>query len=127
MGPASESSGMWLIQVYTEPLRRRHYASVWGSAAAWYRFLGMVAAIVLAYIVAYATGGFWSKYASYYEQPAVRFTHDALLVVEVRLGASPPASRERLVCWVCCPRPSTTSPRAPLIAADGALRCGCLL
>ena len=74
---------MWLVQVYAEPLRRRHYASAWASAAAWYRFLGIVGAIVLSYIIAYSTGAFWSKYAFYYEQPAVRFTHDALLVVEV--------------------------------------------
>lgn len=70
------------MQVYTEPLCRRYYGSVIGEAAL-FRFFAYLSAIVLALVVAFATGGFWVKLTPDNVQATVSYTQDAILIFEV--------------------------------------------
>jgi hypothetical protein len=71
------------LQVYQEPLCRRHYASI-ASTAAGFRVVIRVLAVVLAFLLAFATGGFWRKISHDVVQPTVHYSGDALMVLEVR-------------------------------------------
>mmetsp|Transcript_6191 Transcript_6191/g.13482 ORF Transcript_6191/g.13482 Transcript_6191/m.13482 type:complete len:317 (-) Transcript_6191:902-1852(-) len=70
-----------MVQVYTENLSRRHYSSIVSLA-----FLGRLAlfltAVAVSLVVAYATGGFWSKIKPTLQQPEVHYTYDAMLLFE---------------------------------------------
>lgn len=44
-------------------------------------------AVVVSLVIAYATGGFWIKIKPTLDQPKVHYTHDALLLFEVRVHA----------------------------------------
>ncbi|GFR40099.1 hypothetical protein Agub_g651 [Astrephomene gubernaculifera] len=70
-----------MVQVYREPLCRRYYGSLLGEAAL-FRAGAYLAAIVLALVVAYATGGFWVRIKPTNVQATVHYTNDALLVFE---------------------------------------------
>jgi hypothetical protein len=72
-------------QVYSEPLCRRHYSSLL-STPALFRVLAHAGAIALAFLTAYATGGFWVKIGSTVEQPLVHYSGDALAIFEVGPG-----------------------------------------
>ncbi len=79
------------LQIYAEPICRRHYGRRLSQACG-LRTLLFVTAVVLSCVIAYATGGLWIKTSFYLEQPKVAFTYDVLLVLEVRLGVlCPPA------------------------------------
>jgi hypothetical protein len=67
--------------VYQEPLCRRHFGSVL-SAAALFRVGTFVAAVVLSFMMAFATGGFWKKVSHDVSQPLVHYSGDALLILE---------------------------------------------
>lgn len=67
--------------MYSEPLARRHYAPVWGSA--WgFRAAVLALAVLLSAVLSYSSGGFWLMRKQHYTQPDVRFEHDAILVLE---------------------------------------------
>jgi hypothetical protein len=70
------------LQVYQEPLCRRHYAS-FASTAAGFRVFLRVLVVVLALLLAFATGGFWKKISHDVVQPTVHYSGDALMVLEV--------------------------------------------
>ncbi|WIA35027.1 hypothetical protein OEZ86_003518 [Tetradesmus obliquus] len=70
-----------MVQVYHEPLCRRHYAS-FASLAAAFPGLIRVLAVVLAFLLAFATGGFWKKISHDVVQPTVHYSGDALMVLE---------------------------------------------
>lgn len=71
------------LQVYQEPLCKRHYASLASPAAA-FRVLACVLAVVISFLLAFATGGFWKKINHEVVQPTVHYTGDALMILEVR-------------------------------------------
>jgi transmembrane protein 231 len=48
-----------------------------------FRIIAYISAIVLALVVAYATGGFWIRLKPFNTQATVTYTGDALLIVEV--------------------------------------------
>lgn len=79
-------------QVYQEPLCRRHHSSLWSSAAL-FRAVSFVLAVVLSFLLAYATGGFWRKIGQDVSQPAVHYSGDALLILEVRVVVGAAAAR----------------------------------
>ncbi|GIL45719.1 hypothetical protein Vafri_2888 [Volvox africanus] len=70
-----------MVQVYKDPLCRRYYGNIIGEAAL-FRVASYLAAIVLAVVVAYATGGFWVRLKPTNAQPTVHYTNDALLIFE---------------------------------------------
>eukprot|EP00899_Mesostigma_viride_P011468 jgi/Mesvir1/20321/Mv19911-RA.1 len=74
-----------MVQIYGEPLLRRHYAGAI-SAASCFRLGGLILCIVVTFIVAYATKGLWVKVGSFREQPDVHFSYQALLILESRGG-----------------------------------------
>jgi hypothetical protein len=69
--------------VYRQPLCRRHFASV-VSPAALVRVACLLAAVVLSFLLAYATGGFWRKVVHDVAQPTVHYSGDGLMILEVR-------------------------------------------
>ncbi|CAG9462255.1 unnamed protein product [Pedinophyceae sp. YPF-701] len=69
-----------MVQVYKEPLLKRHYASLISNAVA-FRALGLVAVLVLAVIASYASGGFWQRLMMTHNQPRVKFTYDMVVVL----------------------------------------------
>lgn len=69
------------MQVYQEALCRRHYSSIL-SAAALFRLVSFVLAVVLSFLLAYATGGFWKKVGHEVVQPTVHYSGDGLLILE---------------------------------------------
>lgn len=71
-----------LPQVFQDPLCKRHYASIF-SIAFIFRLLVFSAAVVLAFLIAYASGGFWERVAMHTEQPTVHYSGDALAIFEV--------------------------------------------
>ncbi|EFJ52331.1 hypothetical protein VOLCADRAFT_102995 [Volvox carteri f. nagariensis] len=70
-----------MVQVYREPLCRRYYGNFIGEAM-WFRVVAYLAAIVLAAVIAYATGGAWVRLKPTNVQATVHYTQDALLVFE---------------------------------------------
>lgn len=68
--------------MYQEALCRRHYSSIL-SAAALFRLVSFVLAVVLSFLLAYATGGFWKKVGHEVVQPTVHYSGDGLLILEV--------------------------------------------
>ncbi|GMH33257.1 hypothetical protein BSKO_01091 [Bryopsis sp. KO-2023] len=74
-----------MVQVYAEPYLRRHYSRR-TSCAYCTRVIGHLGTLVLSFVIAYNTGGFWTKTVFEVERPKVAFTYDALLVLE---GSSP--------------------------------------
>lgn len=74
-----------MVQIYKEPLCRRYYSDVSGDAVI-FRVVAYLGAIVLALVVAFATGGFWIKIKPVNVQGTVHYTYDALLIFE---GAAP--------------------------------------
>ena len=71
-----------MVQVYTEPLYRRHYSSLLGFPVL-FRIALLCAAIAVSLVVAYATGGFWVKITPTLDQATVHYSGDSLIVVEV--------------------------------------------
>ena len=74
-----------MVQVYTEPLYRRHFSSLLGWPVL-VRVGLLCIAIAVSLVVAYATGGFWIKITPTLAQATVHYTGDALIVIEVRLA-----------------------------------------
>ena len=72
-----------MVQVYQEPLCRRHYAGL-VSAPLCLRLAVLLCSVVLAFLLAYATGGFWPKTSWELEQARVHYTGDGIAVFEVR-------------------------------------------
>mmetsp|Transcript_37005 Transcript_37005/g.92124 ORF Transcript_37005/g.92124 Transcript_37005/m.92124 type:complete len:315 (-) Transcript_37005:130-1074(-) len=70
-----------MVQVYEEPISRRHYAPYF-SVAFLYRPCCVVVSLILAFVIALTTGGLWVKTHSYVTQPSVRFKYDVVLVLE---------------------------------------------
>lgn len=75
-----------MVQIYKEPLCRRYYSSIIGEATV-FRVVAYLSAIVLAFVVAFATGGFWLKIRPDNIQATVHYTYDALFLFEVRKGS----------------------------------------
>ncbi|KAJ9523862.1 hypothetical protein QJQ45_020057 [Haematococcus lacustris] len=71
-----------MVQVYAQPLYRRHHAAII-SEAAFFRAGLFATAVALSLVAAYATGGFWTKVKPSLSQPVVHFTHDAFFLFEV--------------------------------------------
>eukprot|EP00775_Hariotina_reticulata_P002408 gene2408-2712_t len=71
-----------MVQVYQQPLCKRHHTGFLSSAVL-YRAASCLAAVTLSFLLPYATGGFWKKVALDTVQPAVHYTGDALMVLEV--------------------------------------------
>lgn len=44
----------------------------------------LLAAVVLSFLLAYATGGFWRKVVHDVAQPTVHYSGDGLMILEVR-------------------------------------------
>jgi hypothetical protein len=113
------------LQVYQEPLCRRHHSSIW-SAAAVFRVVSLVLAVVLSFLLAYATDGFWKKVGQDVIQPTVHYSGDGLLILEVRNCAVV----EHAVWWYsnCCSkhgRQRTTCFSAPCrVRYRGRNKCG---
>lgn len=84
-------------QIFKEPLCRRYYADV-VSDAVLFRVIAYLGTIVLALVVAYATGGFWIKLSPDNVQGDVRYTQDALLIFEARRGRA--LGRGERLGWV---------------------------
>lgn len=70
-----------MVQVYAEPLCRRHYSPWYGDAVIARVGLFLIA-VVLGLVVSFATGGFWVKLKPTIDQPTVHYTKDALLLFE---------------------------------------------
>ena len=70
-----------MVQVYREPLAARHHAPLL-SFPALLRAAGLVCAVVVSAAVAFNTGGMWVKARTHYEQPAVKYLHDLVVVLE---------------------------------------------
>ncbi|MEW5302683.1 MAG: hypothetical protein WDW36_005441 [Sanguina aurantia] len=70
-----------MVQVYTEPLCRRHYSSLFGEAVIC-RLSILAISIALSLVVSYSTGGFWVKLKPDITQASVHYTYDAILVFE---------------------------------------------
>ena len=71
-------------QVYQEPVCRRHYSGLF-SLPLCLRVVVLVGSIVLAFLLAFATGGFWRKASWEMEQPTVHYSGDGIAVFEVCL------------------------------------------
>lgn len=69
--------------MYQQPLCKRHHSGLL-SAAALFRVAAWGGAVVLSFLLAYSTGGFWPKVGQEVAQPLVHYSGDALLVLEVR-------------------------------------------
>lgn len=70
------------LQVYTEPLCRRHYSSLFGEAVLCRLFI-LAISIAMSLVVSYSTGGFWIKLKPDITQASVHYTYDTILVFEV--------------------------------------------
>ena len=70
-----------MVQVYREPLAARHHAPLL-SFPALLRAAGLVCAVLVSAAVAFNTGGMWVKARTHYEQPAVKYLHDLVVVLE---------------------------------------------
>jgi hypothetical protein len=79
--------------VYQEPLCRRHHSSICSSAAL-FRAVSFILAVVLSFLLAYATGGFWKKVGLEVSQPTVHYSGDGLLILEVGARALASGSTE---------------------------------
>ncbi|KAI8474264.1 MAG: transmembrane protein [Monoraphidium minutum] len=90
-----------MVQVYREPLYRRHYCGVL-SAPTLLRAAVLAGSVALAFVLAYATGAFWAKASWEIEQPTVHYTGDGIAVFEglqaggEQVWASSPELRELL-------------------------------
>lgn len=71
------------MQVYKDVLCRRQHAAVFSVAVA-LRLLGYLACVVLAYIIAHASGDMWRKVKTIPIQPNVSFSSNALAYFAVR-------------------------------------------
>ena len=67
-----------MVTLHVEPVCVRYRANQLSCAACWTLFYWVVV-LVVPYIVAYVTGGLWSREVIGREQPAVRFRQEALL------------------------------------------------
>lgn len=67
-----------MVQVYREPLCRRYYGNILGEAFL-FRVVAYLSAIVLAFVIAFSTGGFWPKMKPDNVQADVHYTYDALV------------------------------------------------
>ncbi|KAM3964820.1 transmembrane protein 231 [Aphomia sociella] len=65
------------------------YKSCFLSKAMLFTLITTILNIILPFIVAYRSRGFWLKSQSYYEQPVVYFTYDYLLVAETADPSQP--------------------------------------
>ncbi|KAG1675789.1 hypothetical protein FOA52_012445 [Chlamydomonas sp. UWO 241] len=92
-----------MVEVYTEPLARRHYAGLF-SVATIFRIVILLAAIGASLVIAYASGGFWVKVKPTLDQATVHYTQDALLVFTG-------ATSEHQMVW-------STSPAMQQVFAD---------
>mmetsp|Transcript_30562 Transcript_30562/g.58870 ORF Transcript_30562/g.58870 Transcript_30562/m.58870 type:complete len:316 (+) Transcript_30562:281-1228(+) len=70
-----------MVQVYSEPFAKRHYASRFSSAYCFPLSIGIVF-IILAFVISYSTGQLWIKNHSYLVQPEVKYTYETLLLLE---------------------------------------------
>lgn len=82
-----------MVLIYKEPLCRRYYSGILGEATI-FRVVAHLSAIVLAFVVAFATGGFWIKLKPDNIQAAVHYTYDALLFLEVRTLSCSPQTKQ---------------------------------
>ena len=70
-----------MVQVYEEPLCRRHYAPFL-SFTNFVRLLVLVGIIVSSFAICFASGGFWPTTRTIRTQPHVTFMHDMVVVLE---------------------------------------------
>eukprot|EP00877_Chromochloris_zofingiensis_P012890 jgi/Chrzof1/7855/Cz02g38290.t1 len=70
-----------MVQVYQEPICRRQYNGIL-SAALIFRVVLFIASVVLSFLIAYGTGGFWKKIGVDVEQPTVHYSGDGLAILE---------------------------------------------
>ncbi|KAJ9524045.1 hypothetical protein QJQ45_022467 [Haematococcus lacustris] len=98
-----------MVQVYAQPLYRRHHAAII-SEAAFFRAGLFATAVALSLVAAYATGGFWTKVKPSLSQPVVHFTHDAFFLFE---GAE--AGQERF--WTSSPQVNAQFPELAVPAS----------
>ena len=71
-----------MVQVYAEPLCRRHFAGV-VSLATLFRLACFAAAVAISLLSAHAAGGLWAKVGLDAVAPTVHLTGDALVILEV--------------------------------------------
>lgn len=70
------------LQVYDEPLYRRHYAGIF-AVATLFRVLLLLGSIGASLVISYSSGGFWVKIKPTFDQAKVHYTGDVLLVFDV--------------------------------------------
>lgn len=70
--------------MYAEPLCRRHYDG-WLGPATLLRVSLLLLSIGVSLVMAFATGGFWTKTKPTLSQPRVTYTQEALLIFEARV------------------------------------------
>ena len=71
-----------MVQVYEEPLCRRHYAPIL-SFTNFIRLVAFVGSIVATFAVCFSSGGFWPTIRDIRTQPYVKFSHDIVALLEV--------------------------------------------
>ncbi|KAI9204115.1 uncharacterized protein BJ171DRAFT_582493 [Polychytrium aggregatum] len=76
-----------MLTLYAEPFLKRHYAPLfsWASLSL---ALTAAAGLVLPFVLAYASGSFWLKLATSFEQPKVGFTGNMVLLLEGNVRAA---------------------------------------
>lgn len=82
------------LQVYKEPYCRRHHAAFFSFPVV-FRVIGYLIVIVLAYVLAYASGDMWIKRRTDGEQPDVQFAYRAIAHFAVRSSSSAKPSKGR--------------------------------
>ena len=70
-----------MVQVYEEPLCRRHYAPLL-STTNLIRVLVLAGVVVSTFAICFASGGFWPTTRTIRTQPRVRFTQEMLVLLE---------------------------------------------
>jgi transmembrane protein 231 len=74
-------------QIFASPLMRRYYGPLFSSAFL-YRQVSIIATIVVPFIVSYTIKPFWLTESTYTEQPAVRFKHQMIIMLEGKTAGS---------------------------------------
>lgn len=82
-----------MVQIYREPLVKRHYAGLF-SEVVLFRLVLYLGALTLGLVIAFACGGFWIKYTNDLLQATVHYSGDALLLLE---GDNPSAPTNSLL------------------------------
>lgn len=70
-----------MVVVFREPLYKNYSNSIF-SFAFFFRVIVIIGIIVIPFVLAYVTRGFWEKEGVYGEQPKVAFKHSIILIAE---------------------------------------------